>query len=487
MRPTQTPQPKSPTSEPDIVFFVDRMSGDEFSLLDGRLGFVLDAELGKGGQAQVLSVSLDGRRYALKMYANKDDAETEWQALRLHENDLTVPRPYAYGLALHKAVDLDLHSAVVMELIEGTNLGALLSDPDACSALTCEQALAYIKPIVRFGSNACNSRTQIPHRDIKPDNIVINADGQARLLDFGLCKDERVNSESVGTFGFAAPEQMFADVDTQMPSSGLKADTYSMCATLYAMLANGICPGYADDYSPLGSLYHDEDFVSRLYGKVRQELLESFGEVASDSDLQAAVSDSLVSMDARISRAVDAGLAVDPKVRVLPDALESMLPLNKDDYEYRLFTDALLSYVRSDTDAETVAYPQFDTEEDHEFIDALDYFNCGMYDKAVPIFMQQEAKRNTSAMYYLGLCIRDGLGGLPRDPQRVAVLFSQAAKQGNILAQNAFGVMLYEGDGVDRNQAKGIEWIRESARDDEASGRIGFGIAKAWLRDHGLD
>ncbi|MBA3710500.1 MAG: serine/threonine protein kinase [Planctomycetes bacterium] len=79
------------------------------------------------------------------------------------------------------------------------------------------------------------------HRDVKPDNILVNKNGVAKLLDLGLVRDrlDGVGSTSagkklmiVGTPEFSAPEQS-RNPRTATPAS----DVYSLGATLYYMLA----------------------------------------------------------------------------------------------------------------------------------------------------------------------------------------------------------------------------------------------------------
>ncbi len=74
----------------------------------------------------------------------------------------------------------------------------------------------------------------IIHRDIKPGNIMITPEGDIKLIDFGIAKeyirDSNDQSESLGTRGYAAPEQFTA------ATTDARTDIYSLGVTLYHMI-----------------------------------------------------------------------------------------------------------------------------------------------------------------------------------------------------------------------------------------------------------
>src|SRR5205814_8790415 len=77
----------------------------------------------------------------------------------------------------------------------------------------------------------------VVHRDVKPDNILVTRDGQAKLTDLGLVKEVEADlnltrtGRGLGTPHFMAPEQFRAAKE-----AGPRADIYALGATLYMMV-----------------------------------------------------------------------------------------------------------------------------------------------------------------------------------------------------------------------------------------------------------
>ena len=94
----------------------------------------------------------------------------------------------------------------------------------------------YLKDIV-FALYYCHSTVKVIHRDIKPDNIVINNNFEAVLIDFGVCALVEDNDDTLkstqGSYMFYAPE-MVADGKTQI--RGERTDIWALGITLYFML-----------------------------------------------------------------------------------------------------------------------------------------------------------------------------------------------------------------------------------------------------------
>ena len=83
----------------------------------------------------------------------------------------------------------------------------------------------------------CHKVIKVIHRDIKPDNIMINHNEQAVLIDFGLAAlfEQEENDEmgsNIGTYTYYAPEMFCSNVKVR----GEKTDLWALGVTLFYML-----------------------------------------------------------------------------------------------------------------------------------------------------------------------------------------------------------------------------------------------------------
>jgi serine/threonine protein kinase len=121
----------------------------------------------------------------------------------------------------------------VMEFVEGTTIR---EEVDKGKIYEEHEAVEIILQIAQALEHA--HRRGLIHRDVKPANIILTADGIAKLADLGLARqtgDEAVakaeKGKTVGTPFYIAPEQIRARDDID-----IRADIYSLGATLYHMV-----------------------------------------------------------------------------------------------------------------------------------------------------------------------------------------------------------------------------------------------------------
>src|SRR5688572_289916 len=143
--------------------------------------------LGGGGMGEVYLAEDTrlGRRVALKRpsdaFLSAPDARE-----RLHREASAAGRlTHPNIAAVYDVLDVDNYPYIVMEYVEGENLSAIL----ARGPLSVERALDLGLQIAD-ALVAAHSRGVI-HRDLKPGNISVTADGIAKVLDFGIAKRPR--------------------------------------------------------------------------------------------------------------------------------------------------------------------------------------------------------------------------------------------------------------------------------------------------------
>jgi serine/threonine protein kinase len=211
--------------------------------LDGK--YRLDALLGQGGMGRVYRAArpLIGDTVALKILSPEQIAdnhaverfrrEAQAAARLKHPNAVNI---YDFGVSEAGLVYL------VMEMVEGQSLRALIKQQ---GPLTPNAAAEIFKQVCSALDEA--HKQQIIHRDIKPDNIIVEANAtglRVKVLDFGIAKLRDLAPSAtnltqtgsiVGTPHYMSPEQCLGE------ELDHRSDIYSLGVVLYESLT-GILP-----------------------------------------------------------------------------------------------------------------------------------------------------------------------------------------------------------------------------------------------------
>jgi tRNA A-37 threonylcarbamoyl transferase component Bud32 len=196
------------------------------------------AFLGMGGQARVYRAFHPdlAQEVVVKLSTAPVDEEATRQAL-LNEGRILAALDHP---SLARIYDFDMHEGrpfIVMEHVAGQAL-----EQYARQQPTPAQAAGLVAAVAR--AVAAAHRQGVVHRDVKPANIVIDAAGRPRLIDFGLAQfagfwtaDGAIEPRCFGTLPFMAPEQ----VRGQPPAAGVLAadartDVFGLGGTLYFLL-----------------------------------------------------------------------------------------------------------------------------------------------------------------------------------------------------------------------------------------------------------
>jgi tetratricopeptide (TPR) repeat protein/predicted Ser/Thr protein kinase len=195
-------------------------------------GYEILGELGRGGMGVVYKArqcSLD-RLVALKMILVGAD-----KAVRVRfrtEAEAVARLQHPSIVQIHEIGEHDGTPFLSLEYVDGGNL----QEKVAHTAQPEREAALLVETLARamHHTHLCG----ILHRDLKPNNILLTADGTPKITDFGLAKfldrgDGPTRADAlIGTPNYMPPEQAAGDVK----KIGVPADVYSLGAILYELL-----------------------------------------------------------------------------------------------------------------------------------------------------------------------------------------------------------------------------------------------------------
>jgi serine/threonine-protein kinase len=183
-------------------------------------GYREERVLGAGDTGRVvLATYLPNGAYVAIKYLN--DAlcrDPEFLAAFRAEARTLVELDHPHIVRLYEYVETPAGAAVVMELIDGISLRRLL---DEHGPLVPEASLVVLKASLLALSAA--HATGIVHRDPKPENVLVQADGTTKLTDFGVAARTPGPGRHAGTPAYLAPEQW--DGTRATPATDLYAAT----------------------------------------------------------------------------------------------------------------------------------------------------------------------------------------------------------------------------------------------------------------------
>ncbi|MDH4272273.1 MAG: protein kinase, partial [Candidatus Aminicenantes bacterium] len=193
-------------------------------------------ELGCGGMGKVYEVfdRETGSKVALKMI--RPEVAADGKTIERFKNELRIAREISHR-HICRMYDLGREADsyfITMEYVPGEDLKSLIRKTRRLDVAT---AVSIAKQVCEGLAEA--HRLGVVHRDLKPGNIMIDLEGDARIMDFGIARSLRSKGitwpgAAIGTPEYMSPEQ----VDGK--EADRRADLYSLGIILYEMVTGKV-------------------------------------------------------------------------------------------------------------------------------------------------------------------------------------------------------------------------------------------------------
>jgi len=193
--------------------------------------YKVEKKLGEGGMGEVYLAEDTKlkRRVALKFLPAQYASDAEFKERFKREAQAAAALNHPNIITIHEVAEYENKPYIAMEYVEGESLKDLIAQKDL-----------HISKIIDIAMQICQGLAKaheagIVHRDIKPQNILMDKDGRARIVDFGLARLKRdvmltQTGSTLGTVAYMSPEQ------AQGKEVNHRSDIFSLGVVLYEMI-----------------------------------------------------------------------------------------------------------------------------------------------------------------------------------------------------------------------------------------------------------
>jgi eukaryotic-like serine/threonine-protein kinase len=246
--------------------------------LSGR--YRLDAQIGSGGMSTVyraFDANLE-RQVAIKLLHREIAGDSDQLERFRREARAVAQLSHPHIVGVIDAGEDEGRPYIVFEYVEGQTLKERIRQ---FGQLPVDESVAYAIEIAR--ALGCAHAHAIVHRDVKPQNVLIDDEGSAKVTDFGIARSLRddgltADGRVLGTTDYVSPEQALGhDVNGQ-------SDIYSLGVVLYEMLTGDVP-------------FHGENQISVAMKHVREDLPDIQRQRAEVSATLASVLDHMTEKD----------------------------------------------------------------------------------------------------------------------------------------------------------------------------------------------
>src|SRR3954471_24905202 len=260
------------------------------------------------------------RQVALKVLHSRFAQDREFVERFRREAEAAAGLQHPNVVAVFDRGDVDGTYYIAMQYLEGRTLQQLIE-----AGLTPEQAVGLIRQVLEGARFA--HRHGVVHRDLKPQNVIVDADGKATVTDFGIARagvSEITQAGSVmGTPHYLSPEQAQGFEVTAV------SDLYSIGVMLYEALTRRV-PFEADSavaiamkqvsQAPQRPSSINPQVSAALDAVVMRALEKSPGERFQNADAFIAALDQALKAGDELKGGTAAFAPLPPTVAIVPDA-----------------------------------------------------------------------------------------------------------------------------------------------------------------------
>ena len=221
-------------------------------------------KIGAGGMGEVyLAEDTElNRQVALKFLSLHLCQDADCRARFKREAQAAAKLNHPNIVTIHEVAEFNGRPYFAMEHVEGQSLRELIKAKELPIERVMELAIQICEGLHKAHQSG------IVHRDVKPANILIDADGRAKILDFGLatvqgCDHLTKTGSTLGTIGYMSPEQAKGEEVDQ------RSDIFSLGVVLYEMIT-GHAPFKAD--SEAATLHAITNDKPEMLARFRREV-----------------------------------------------------------------------------------------------------------------------------------------------------------------------------------------------------------------------
>lgn len=193
-------------------------------------------ELGRGGMGKVYKAQDTEIKEKVALKLIKPEISSDKKTIERFQNELKLARKISHRnvCRMHDLGKSEGNYFITMEYVDGENLKGMIR---MMGQLSSGKAISIAKQVCEGLSEA--HRIGVVHRDLKPSNIMIDKDGNAKIMDFGIARSLTGKGITgvgvmIGTPEYMSPEQVESKEIDQ------RSDIYSLGVILYEMVTGQV-------------------------------------------------------------------------------------------------------------------------------------------------------------------------------------------------------------------------------------------------------